>query len=239
MALIYSLVARGNTILAEYTDSSGNFTTVTQNILDKIPSRDQKCTYVYDQYLFHYIREEGIVYLCLADEGFGRRIPFAFLAQISKDFSPYKNGAHKAIAYGYNREFSPVLQRQMAAYSKNGGADPLAKARGEVDAVKNVMVENIQKVLQRGEQIDIMVDKAEDLEGEAKRFQTSARKLKNKMWWQNQRFCLLLVVVAAIIALIIGLVIHHQVQKNKKNKDHDKTTPAPVTTTNNLLSRFE
>eukprot|EP00730_Choanoeca_flexa_P008321 TRINITY_DN12475_c0_g9_i3.p1 TRINITY_DN12475_c0_g9~~TRINITY_DN12475_c0_g9_i3.p1 ORF type:complete len:186 (+),score=14.77 TRINITY_DN12475_c0_g9_i3:41-559(+) len=114
MALIYSLVARGNTILAEYTDSSGNFTTVTQNILDKIPSRDQKCTYVYDQYLFHYIREEGIVYLCLADEGFGRRIPFAFLAQISKDFSPYKNGAHKAIAYGYNREFSPVLQRQMA-----------------------------------------------------------------------------------------------------------------------------
>jgi vesicle-associated membrane protein 7 len=72
----------------------GNFTTVTQNILDKIPSRDQKCTYVYDQYatahtsdshfsawlisslsfryLFHYVREDGIVYLCLADEEFGR-----------------------------------------------------------------------------------------------------------------------------------------------------------------------
>eukprot|EP00045_Choanoeca_perplexa_P003753 m.33231 g.33231 ORF g.33231 m.33231 type:complete len:239 (-) comp12211_c0_seq1:1057-1773(-) len=232
MALIYSLVARGNTILAEYTDNSGNFTTVTQNILDKIPSRDQKCTYVYDQYLFHYVREDGVVYLCLADEEFGRRIPFAFLAQIIKDFSPYKNGAHKAIAYGYNREFSPVLQRQMAAYSRNGGADPLAKARGEVDAVKNVMVENIQKVLQRGEQIDIMVDKAEDLESEAKRFQTSSRKLKNKMWWQNQRFCLLLVFVAAILALIIGLVVAKAAKKNKgKGKNSkDKTTTAPATT---------
>jgi hypothetical protein len=28
MSLIYALVARGNTILAEFTDSSGNFTTV-------------------------------------------------------------------------------------------------------------------------------------------------------------------------------------------------------------------
>ena len=49
MSLIYALVARGNTILAEFTDSSGNFTTVTQSILDRIPSSDAKCTYVYDR----------------------------------------------------------------------------------------------------------------------------------------------------------------------------------------------
>lgn len=50
MSLIYALVARGNTILAEFTGSSGNFTTVTQNVLDKIPDRNQMCTYVYDRY---------------------------------------------------------------------------------------------------------------------------------------------------------------------------------------------
>lgn len=50
MALIYSLVARGSTILAEFTESSGNFTTITQSILDKIAQGgDQKCTYVYDR----------------------------------------------------------------------------------------------------------------------------------------------------------------------------------------------
>ena len=52
---------------------------MTQNILDCIPDKDAKCTYVYDRYLFHYVREAGIVYLCMADEAFGRRIPFAFL----------------------------------------------------------------------------------------------------------------------------------------------------------------
>lgn len=38
-ALVYALVARGGTILAEFTDSTGNFTTVTQNILDCIPDK--------------------------------------------------------------------------------------------------------------------------------------------------------------------------------------------------------
>ena len=43
----------------------------------------------------------------------GRRIPFAFLAKIQRDFLPYKSRARTSITYGLNRDFSPVLQRQM------------------------------------------------------------------------------------------------------------------------------
>ncbi|EDQ89266.1 uncharacterized protein MONBRDRAFT_37114 [Monosiga brevicollis MX1] len=229
-ALIYALVARDNTILAEFTENSGNFTTVTQSILDKIPNSDQRRTYVYDRYLFHYVREDGIVYLCLADESFGRRAPFAFLAQIMKDFKPYKSASKSSIAYALNREFAPVLKRQMAAFNK-GSDDALDRARGEIEGVKHVMVENIEKVLQRGEQIDIMVEKAEDLSHESKRFQTSARKLKNRMWWENQKFCLLLFIVIAIIVLIIALVASHAAKKHKKHKSHDTTTTTTTTTT--------
>ena len=58
MALVYALVARGNNILAEFTDSSGNFTTVTQSILDKVPDKDAKCTYVYDRLVVALSRHE-------------------------------------------------------------------------------------------------------------------------------------------------------------------------------------
>ncbi|KAI8072068.1 hypothetical protein BDF21DRAFT_424822 [Thamnidium elegans] len=51
MSLIYGLVARGPTILAEHTNSSGNFATVTQAILEKIPPNNSKLTYVYDRYV--------------------------------------------------------------------------------------------------------------------------------------------------------------------------------------------
>lgn len=36
--IIYSLVARGATILCEYTESKGNFQQISKQILEKIPS---------------------------------------------------------------------------------------------------------------------------------------------------------------------------------------------------------
>ena len=32
-----------------------------------------------DQHMFHIACERGLIFLCMADEAFGRRIPFAFL----------------------------------------------------------------------------------------------------------------------------------------------------------------
>ncbi|EGD75285.1 hypothetical protein PTSG_12511 [Salpingoeca rosetta] len=236
MSLIYALVARGNQILAEYTESSGNFTTVTQSILDKIPPQDQKCSYVYDKFLFHYVRDDGIVYLCMADESFGRRIPFAFLAQIQRDFLPYKSRARSSITYGLNRDFSPVLQRQMVSFNNSSEHDALSRARQEVDQVKGIMVQNIEKVLQRGEQIDLLVDKADTLHDEAKRFQRTSRKLKNQMWWQNKKMCLLITGVLLALALIIGLIIWSKTKKSGSNNNKTTTTAAPTTAPTLALS---
>ena len=40
MTILYALVARGNTVLAEYTFTSGNFPTITRVLLGKIPEQD-------------------------------------------------------------------------------------------------------------------------------------------------------------------------------------------------------
>jgi len=49
MTILYALVARGKTVLAEYTFTSGNFPTITRLILGKIGEQDGKMSYVYDQ----------------------------------------------------------------------------------------------------------------------------------------------------------------------------------------------
>jgi hypothetical protein len=53
--------------------------------------------------------------------------------------------------------------------------------------VKSVMVENIDKVLERGEKIELLVDKTDALQGDAFRFKKQSRRLKQAMWLKNAK----------------------------------------------------
>lgn len=68
MPILYSVVSRGNTILAKYATCAGNFSEVTEQIISKIPNRDDKLTYSHGNYLFHYVAENGLIYMCITDD---------------------------------------------------------------------------------------------------------------------------------------------------------------------------
>ena len=157
-------------------------------ILEKLPTTDSRVSYSQDRHLFHVVCAAGIVYLCMADEAFGRRIPFAFLEEVRDRFgAAYGGGATTALAYAYNTEFSRVLHQQMDYFSSNPAADALSRAKGEMAEVKSVMVENIDKVLDRGEKIELLVDKTEGLAGDAFRFKKQSTRLKQQMWVKNMK----------------------------------------------------
>eukprot|EP00732_Lithocolla_globosa_P006534 Lithocolla_globosa_v1_NODE_7658_length_917_cov_25.230858.p1 type:complete len:236 gc:universal NODE_7658_length_917_cov_25.230858:842-135(-) len=232
MPIIYSLVTRGPTVLAEYTNTTGNFTTVTQAILDKIPTSNSKMSYVYDRYLFHYIAEDGLVYMCMADEEFGRRVPFAFLEDIKRRFiNTYGDRGKTAIPLGMNAEFSKVLSKQMGYYSENPDADRINEVRNEIDTVKNVMVQNIEKVLERGERMELLVDKTDNLNQQAFQFSKRSTQLKRAMWWKNIKLMIILAFVCLIVLYILvcfacGFPAWH---KCVGGGSDDPSTPAPTT----------
>lgn len=212
MSIIYSLIARGTTVLVDYTESSGNFQQITGSILQRIPLHDDtKCTYVSGSYHFHVIVDDGLVYLCMADEDFGKRQPYAFLEEIKRRFvnSSLKQRAISAHAYEFRRDFGQVLVSQMSLYSDPGydESDQISKVRREVNEVKDVMTENIEKVLERGEKIDVLVGKAEELDQSSQVFHRHSKRLRREMWWKNKKMCLILVFVIAVIIAAIVLAI--------------------------------
>ncbi|KAF9383214.1 hypothetical protein CPB97_006650 [Podila verticillata] len=206
MSIIYALVARGTIILAEYTNSSGNFTTVTEAILEKIPPNNSKLTYVYDRYLFHYICEDGLTYMCMADDTFGRRIPFAFLQDMKERFlAQYsrERALSALVPYGMN-EFSKTIAKQMEYFSTNPNADRIKQVQGEIEQVKDVMVHNIERVLERGERIELLVDKTDNLNQQAFAFKKRSTQLKRAMWWKNMK---LMAMLTFVIIFLIYLII--------------------------------
>ena len=144
MTILYSLVARGKTVLSEFTFTSGNFPTITRLLLAKIDcGRDGKVSYVYDQYVFHYLCDDGILYLCMCDDDQHqkRRIPFAFLDDIKSRFlDAHGEERHTAIAFAMNHEFSRVLRRQMDVCNGPMATESqFSDVRGKLDDVKDVI----------------------------------------------------------------------------------------------------
>ncbi|KAB2623191.1 vesicle-associated membrane protein 726 [Pyrus ussuriensis x Pyrus communis] len=205
-SLIYSFVARGSVILAEYTEFTGNFTTIAAQCLQKLPSSNNKFTYNCDGHTFNYLVENGFI----AAESAGRQIPIAYLERIKDDFNKRYGGgkAATAVANGLNREFGPKLKDHMKyCVDHPEEINKLAKVKAQVTEVKGVMMENIEKVLDRGEKIELLVDKTDNLRSQAQDFRTQGTKMKRKMWFQNMKMKLIVVGILILIALMIYLTI--------------------------------
>jgi len=205
MTIVYALVSRQKTVLAEYTATLGNFPTVTRMLLAKIPVADGKMTYVYDDYVFHYVVESGICYLCMSDEKNKHRLPYAFLQDLKDKFlAKYGlDAAHRAIAFSFNEEFSRVIQQRMEHYNSGGAMDNIDALKNQIDDVKEGMVQNIEKVLERGEKIELLVDKTDRLNQQAFRFESSSRNLRRHLYWRRMRN----IGICSIFGLIVLFIL--------------------------------
>lgn len=172
--------------------ATGNFPTVTRVLLSKIPQEDGKQTYVYDQYLFHYIVENGICFLCMSDELNKHRIPFAFLTDMKDRFTAKygREEPQQAIAFAYNEEFSKIIAERMDYFNSDEAdksIDNLGAVKSQIDDVKGVMVQNIERVLERGERLELLVERTDRLNQQAFRFEASSRSLRRTMKWRQMR----------------------------------------------------
>jgi len=139
----------------------------------------------------------------MCDDMAKRRIPFSFLEDIMSRFqSQYGSQAQTAIAFSMNEDFGRVLQKQMELYN-SPQADNYSQVSSKLEDVKNIMVENIEKILERGEKLELLVDKTEQLQEQAFKFEKSSRKLKNVMFWKRVKMFL---AIGAIVLFLIWII---------------------------------
>ncbi|KAK1712702.1 synaptobrevin-domain-containing protein [Colletotrichum lupini] len=95
-----------------------------------------------------------------------------------------------------------------AGTQQQGGAGGNARTQAlqaQIDDTVGVMRENINKVSQRGERLDALQDKTDNLAVSAQGFRRGANRVRKQMWWKDvkMRMCL----IAGIIILILIIVI--------------------------------
>ena len=65
----------------------------------------------------------------------------------------------------------------------------------------------MDKVIERGEKIEILVKKSETLSEQSLDMKNTARTVKNKMWWKNKKILIgIIIIVLILIFLLLGII---------------------------------
>lgn len=95
---------------------------------------------------------------------------------------------------------SPGRQLPVGAASSS----QMAGVQGQVNEVKVILKDNINKVLERGDRLDDLIGKTDDLQATADSFQRTSTRVARKYWWKNIK---MMVVIGLVVLVILILII--------------------------------
>lgn len=201
-SIIYCLIASetSTTPLVEVSMAEGNFPQIAVKLLSKIKP-NTSISYSYeDKYMFHHHNEQGLTYLCMTDTGFANRTAYTFLFEIKDRFTrKFGDDAKKGIGLGANKEFSDEMKSRIVYYNTDPNADKLKAARRNIDETKDIMIENIEKILERGDKIELLVKKTVQMSDSAVSMRKTATAVRTHMWWKNFKMSLIVCGILLVI----------------------------------------
>ena len=78
----------------------------------------------------------------------------------------------------------------------------------QLQQVTVVMKDNVEKLIERGENLEVLQQKTENMDEHAKLFQNHSRDLKRQMRWKYIRNSLIILVLVLLLIGIIILALH-------------------------------
>tara|TARA_R110002003_G_scaffold96_30_gene7673 strand:- start:24605 stop:25432 length:828 start_codon:yes stop_codon:yes gene_type:complete len=224
LTLYSACIAHNTTVLTEHTASaSSNASSLVSLVLPRLDHNSSSHkTIDQSKYFIHCLIKSpadfpsaqasagGLTFLVIAERDLGQRIPFGFLTNLEKKFFAEFDTSDTNFAelppYGC-ASFNGALKRLMVEQggTQAGQQDALRTAQREIEGVREIMTENIERVLERGEHMSALVDKTGRLGENARDFRVRSRTLKRRMWWKNVKLMVLLcLVVIFLIYLFVG-----------------------------------
>ncbi|TMW44974.1 hypothetical protein DOY81_009943 [Sarcophaga bullata] len=73
----------------------------------------------------------------------------------------------------------------MTFFSQSNEVDVISKVHGQIDELKDIMVKNIDNLRDRGEKLELLVNKTENLSNNSVAFRKASRNLARQMFWKN------------------------------------------------------
>ena len=91
------------------------------------------------------------------------------------------------------------------AMARHNSRSRLSAVQAQLSGVRAILATNIDRVLERGESLDAVVARTDDLRDHANVFRTRSRALRRRFWWRSVRMALAAVLLLLLLAFLIFL----------------------------------
>ena len=210
MSIIYTIIAKDNEkILCDYSQYHGTFEQYTQNLIKKT-NNIPKATITFKDFLFHYISNDNLIYMCMAENNYPIDTAFEFLDVIKENFEKTftKIEINQAYAYSFNDKFKYIIQSKMNYYNEH----TLTKNENQLNLLKEGLINtktellNSQKFLdERNEKMELIVFKAENMKKDSVFYYNESKKVKQKI--KNNKILYRILFILALFLIIIIIII--------------------------------
>jgi hypothetical protein len=165
--------------------------------------------------------DDRSIFLAACREDFNRTAVFECLAEMKKVYSTMRG----------NRAALEKNMRALVDRYSDPNSDKISQIKNKLDETKTIMIDNIDKVLERGEKIDGLCEKSELLVHEASHFEGQASSLKWAMYKKKIIMIIVVILILGLIGLIIALVMCSEGGVNFKKCGSSKAPAAAKGTT--------
>ncbi|KAL8275848.1 hypothetical protein Esti_000411 [Eimeria stiedai] len=169
---VYAAVARGKCVVAEYVarHTPEDVPRAAKQALLRLPAQQGRRSYVFQSHLFCFLVGEQYVFLCVSPQEVSPDISNMFLMEL-------RTSLHQRLAMrpsspppNIQEEASQAILQQLDAIERGegGGVQLISRVEKELEAVTDLVKDNINSVLERNEQIECLVGKTSNLKNDVR-----------------------------------------------------------------------
>ena len=200
--IINILIAKYKTPLASYSELTGDFVQICENMLSNVKKDSSAAINLGTGFTIFYINENDITYMIMAGSLYPKSTAIGCIESIKKEFQSTYIGRDfdNELEYGLNDDFKEKLKMKYQFFNENTdvSSETVQNLKSEMMRMKDEVLQASGLLNQREEEINNMNQKAESLAMSSNDYKKGATLVKKK---QSKKVYLILGLI--LLALII------------------------------------
>ncbi len=161
---------------------------------------------IFCSYKFFYDDENDLTFLCMGEK-LDTEVAFSYLGDLKKKFlTKYDNNTIKN-SFSYQlKDFSDEIKQLANSYEKNP-TSKIGMLKEKLSETTEILHDNVEKLLQRGEKLNIIAQKSSRLRDSSDDFVKNIQEIKRRQKWRKYRCYAIIIIFIIFVFLTFKYII--------------------------------